>query len=254
MAATRSGRAPDRHASALDQPPDGVGEAAGRRERKKRATHLALRAAALDMVSERGFANVTVEDIAEAVDVSVRTFFNYFASKEDALVGDDPQQRDAVRAELLSLPPEVPPLEALRSVTVGRLRAIAEDVDLSGEDHDVWARRFAAVHAQPEVRLAYVKHLAVVERFLADTLVERMGSEERRQEAALIAAVSMAAMRTVAQETGTEGIAALIDRTQAAFDLMASGFHPTAQAPAGQAAGGTAGTRAADRTKGTRTR
>lgn len=200
------------------------GDEPGRRQRKKRATYLALRAAALDLVSERGFANVTVEDIAEAVDVSVRTFFNYFSSKEDALVGEDPQLGEAVRAELLAIPAEVAPLEALRRVVVGRLRAIAEDLDLSGEDHDVWARRFAAVHSQPEVRLAYAKHLTAIERSIADTLVVRMGSEAYRSEAALITAVAMAAMRTVAQESGTGGVEALIDRAETAFDLMASGF------------------------------
>lgn len=207
-------------------------EGPGRRERKKRATYLALRAAALDLVSERGFANVTVEDIAEAVDVSVRTFFNYFSSKEDALVGDDPQLRESIRAELLALPGEVPPLDALRHVLVGRLRAMAEDLDLSGEGHEVWARRFAAMHAQPEVRLAYAKHLAVVERSIADTLVERMGGETSRGEAALITAVAMAALRTVTQEKGTDGLEALIGRTQAAFDFMASGFRSGAGSPA----------------------
>ena len=62
----------------------------GRRDRKKHATRQALRDAALQLVTERGFANVTVEDIAEAVDVATRTFFNYFPSKEAAVIGADP--------------------------------------------------------------------------------------------------------------------------------------------------------------------
>ena len=197
----------------------------GRRERKKRATYLALRAAALELVSERGFANVTVEDIAEAVDVSVRTFFNYFSSKEDALVGEDPALREALRAEILALPSEVPLLEALRHVVLGRLRAIAEDLDVSGEDHEVWARRFAAVHAQPEVLVAYAKHLTVVERFLTDALVERLGGDESvRPEVAVVTAAALAVMRTVHQQDGLGGIEAVIERTTAAFDLMAAGF------------------------------
>jgi AcrR family transcriptional regulator len=201
-------------------------EPTGRRERKKRATYLALRAAALDLVSQRGFANVTVEDIAEAVDVSPRTFFNYFTSKEDALVGDDAAQREAMRMRLVSLPPEVPPLEALEHVLVGRLEAIAEDLDLSGESHEVWARRFAAVHAQPEVALAYAKHLTALEHLFADALVERLGGDESRREyAALVAAAALAALRTVGAHKGDQGgITALVERLRAAFDLMEHGF------------------------------
>jgi AcrR family transcriptional regulator len=62
----------------------------GRRERKKAATRVALFHAARDLVEERGLAAVTVEAIAERADVAPRTFFNHFASKEEAVLGWDP--------------------------------------------------------------------------------------------------------------------------------------------------------------------
>jgi AcrR family transcriptional regulator len=61
---------------------------AGLRERKKRATRLAIRDAAMRLFGEQGFAGTTIDQIAEAADVSRATVFTYFPTKEEIVFGD----------------------------------------------------------------------------------------------------------------------------------------------------------------------
>jgi AcrR family transcriptional regulator len=197
-----------------------------RREHKKRTTRLALRAAALDLVSDRGYGRVTVEDMAIAAGVSVRTFFNYFESKEAALVGDDPEQIAAMTEQLLALPAEIPPLEALHTVLVDRLSRISEDIDLSGEDHEIWRRRMAVINSQPEVMVAYAKNLMKLEHALTDALVSRLGGGEHyRMYAAVMTASTLGAVRVAGSIWGgLAGDSSLVEVSTAALDLLARGL------------------------------
>lgn len=108
------------------------------RERKKLATRRSIRRVALGLIAERGFAHVTVEDIAEAADISPRTFFNYFPSKEAALFGADNERTEALRQRLLDQPAEVAPLDALRATLVGEACAVAEELGELGGDTGAW--------------------------------------------------------------------------------------------------------------------
>ncbi|MFD0852406.1 TetR family transcriptional regulator, partial [Actinomadura adrarensis] len=90
------------------------GELAGRRERKKRRTREALVDAAFRLFAEKGFDATTVEEIADEVDVSSRTFFRYFASKEDVALTFQEEQYRMMLAWLAGRPAEEPIMTALR--------------------------------------------------------------------------------------------------------------------------------------------
>ncbi len=68
----------------------------GRRERRRRETRLRLFETAMQLFAAQGFDSTTVEQITEAADVAKGTFFNYFASKEDVLLGLLERQRQAI--------------------------------------------------------------------------------------------------------------------------------------------------------------
>src|ERR1700756_559132 len=125
------------------------------RERKKLATRRLLRRVALDLIAERGMANVTVEDIAEAADVSPRTFFNYFPSKEAALFGSDPAKGIELRERIVHDSPGEPALEVLRAIMISGAQTVAEDLkDLGGDPAD-WLRRMKVVRADPQLHAAH---------------------------------------------------------------------------------------------------
>ncbi|BCJ55439.1 TetR family transcriptional regulator [Actinoplanes sp. NBRC 14428] len=95
----------------------------GLRERKKRRTREALIDAAHTLFCEKGFEATTIDEIAEAVEVSPRTFFRYFTSKEDVALSLADEQITAVLEAFAGQPAGLPVLTAMRAAAVGVVRA-----------------------------------------------------------------------------------------------------------------------------------
>ncbi|HEX3492577.1 MAG TPA: helix-turn-helix domain-containing protein, partial [Streptosporangiaceae bacterium] len=87
----------------------------GRRQRKKQQTREALVEAAMELFAAKGYEHTAVREITDEVDVSERTFFRYFASKEDLVLSFVRDGQAAFAAALAARPPEEDPLTAARS-------------------------------------------------------------------------------------------------------------------------------------------
>lgn len=198
----------------------------GRRERKKFETRRALRAAAVRLVGERGLDAVTIEDITEAADVSPRTFFNYFSSKEEVLTAPDPERLAHLNAELARRPRDEPPLLALQAVLVADSRELVRH-------RDEWQRQLSVLKSDPRLLAAMATNWGVLERSLAAGITDRLGPDADPLRAHVLAAAAVAALRVAIHRWKTETHAALATIVQASFDALISvGHEPTRATPA----------------------
>jgi AcrR family transcriptional regulator len=212
--------------TAVDEASEGVCEAspeairAGLRERKKARTRQALEDAALDLFVRNGFDHTTVEQIVEACEVSPRTFFRYFATKEEALFGDGGQKLAAFRAALEARPASEPPLRSLRFATL----TIVERY--TGERARLKARN-AVISATPSLR-AHGAERQDDWNDAAVQLLQRRASDdptaptplEIRLAVAASSAALRAALHTWLDDESTD-LRTLVDD---AFDQLAAGL------------------------------
>lgn len=196
------------------------------RERKKLATRLLLRRAALELVAERGLANVTVEDIAEAAEVSPRTFFNYFASKEAVLFGGDSDRAAALRAAIVSAVPGQPARDALRLVLTQDSEAMASELRSLGGDPAEWVRRMKVARTDPHVRAAHAAQMSMIERAIAEGLAARLGADQETDPyPGILAAASVSMVRAcLTFWAGSGGAIPLGQVIDQAFKTLADGF------------------------------
>ncbi|GED83127.1 TetR/AcrR family transcriptional regulator [Streptomyces sp. NPDC091412] len=139
---------------------------AGLRERKKAATRQAVHEAALRLTVERGFDAVTVEEVADAVGISRRTFSNYFATKEDAVLWGDERYLEELVAAFRARPPEESPWAALCTTVLDRLP------ESGAQEWEILVRtRLALRH--PALLARQLANHAGLEASLTEAIVER---------------------------------------------------------------------------------
>ncbi|MHA6800275.1 TetR/AcrR family transcriptional regulator [Bounagaea algeriensis] len=197
----------------------GVGTSWGRREQNKVKTRRALKDAALDLALEQGMESLTVEAISEAAEVAPRTFFNYFACKEDALIVEAAEVAADLHRMITERPSAEPPLRALRAV-------IAQS-DVFGAVHADRKRILARqrlVHEHPSLMSRQLAQYARVERIFTEALAERLGVDpEQDLRPELLAALTVSVLRVAMRRWTADGQQPLYQQIDAAFDLLERG-------------------------------
>jgi AcrR family transcriptional regulator len=193
----------------------------GLRERKKLRTRHALGAAALELAVRHGLDGVTVEQIAEAADVSPRTFFNYFSSKEEAVVAADLERARAMAERLAARPTDEPVLTSVRAV----VREMVDGADARARD---WVRQVRLVRANPALVPHQLAAYAAIEAQLAAVIAERTGLDAGDLYPVLTAAAVMSAARTATTRwLASDGASDLVTWLDEALDLLETGLgHP----------------------------
>jgi AcrR family transcriptional regulator len=161
----------------------------GRRARKKLETRRALVSAALELFAARGVDTTTVEDIADAVNVSARTFHRYFPAKEDVLFADSAERRERFAGFLADRPADEPLLATLR--------AAAHDLveQLTSEPDDE-RRRMRLIAGSETLRARGLQYSDLLSLLVAEHAARRLDVDARQPLPLLLGACTIAALRT----------------------------------------------------------
>ena len=195
-----------------------MAEAVGLRERNKRERRRRLEDLAIELFERDGFEKTTIEQIAGAAEIAPRTFFSYFATKDDLVLADYTDRLDRILHELDQRPAEEPAWEALRA----SFAAVADDY---AAEADRLRRRFTIMAANPSVFARSLQLQAGWEQALTERLATRAGTGADDLRPRLLAATALAVMRASLQHWLTNGQATpLPDLVQRAFDQLGRGL------------------------------
>ena len=209
---------PDDHAGPGENGQDHGGASPGARlglrERKKARTRAAIRDHALRLIREQGYDATTVEQIAEAAEVSPSTFFRYFPTKEDVVLQDDMDLlwMEAFRAQ----PPGLSPLAAMRA-------ALHEGFAVMSGDDLGTLRETMELAAIPAVRARMLDELGRTAQLLSSAIAERVGRPPDDFAVQTVAG-AVVGMAMSAWFAAPEDIVGFADRLERGLALLEAGL------------------------------
>lgn len=188
------------------------GTRSGTRHQRKLDTLAALRSTALRLALERGVSAITVADIATAAGVSRRTFFNYFATKEDVLVGEAPQFTAYLHQALTERPEHEPPLTAAEHALQDTYAVFFTD-----DVRDRIRARHQLLATHPELLGRHLARYAAFENVLTEALSARQDSNADPE---LLATLIASAVRLCIRRWAHDGDPSLAQRLTDAFTTL----------------------------------
>jgi len=194
------------------------------RERKKAKTRKVLADTATELFAEQGFDHTTVEAIAEACDVSPRTFFRYFSSKEDVLFAAGDERLRQLLDAIASRPSGEAPLRSMR------MAALSLVPEYTSDRSQLITRKRIIAETQ-SLRSRGLERQLGWEDAVTDALGQRItDAGPATIELRLVAGVTTATLRAALHtwlEAGGD-LATLIDD---AFDRLSRGLEPSPTSP-----------------------
>ncbi|MGQ9410724.1 TetR family transcriptional regulator [Mycolicibacterium gilvum] len=186
-------------------------EQPGLRERKKTRTRETVRRVAFRLFELNGYAQTTVDQIAEAAFVSPRTFFRYFPTKESVLFSDD--LFNPIIEEFLAAPAELSPVAAYRHAAARVFETMA------GSDYDYIIARQRLLYDLPEAKGAlWNEHVGAIRR-LTSAIAKRLGRPEDDYQARVTAGAIIGVFMAASDDEPMSGEAFL-----EALDLLDRGL------------------------------
>src|SRR5438132_5256373 len=182
----------------------------GLRERKKQRTRETIARAAHELFAERGYHATTLPDIAEAADVSTRTIFAYFPSKEDILFSDFPLMKDTLERALAERPAGQDTLETVRTFILS-----LHEVEKSELDDQLGL----CIESDETLRSHLRARLAQLEELIAPAIARDLDAPPNDLRPQVVAASLTAAFNVLTERGGdssakpksADDMAALID-------------------------------------------
>ncbi|WP_327356260.1 TetR family transcriptional regulator [Streptomyces sp. NBC_01304] len=177
----------------------------GLRELKKQRTRNALLRVALELFTTKGYEQTTVDEIVEAVDVSQRTFFRYFAGKEEAAFAVQEMVESRFADALRARPATEAPIEAMRRAVLDSWEAMGESI-AEVVPLELHMRTYQMIESTPALLAVHMRRSIEMEAEIARIVAEREGLDVETDPRPRVAVAAFSGvMRMTGQMWGAAG-------------------------------------------------